>query len=259
MKHSDDRLVTPLYVKTDGELPWPTNDRAFYVLSANGLFLCRDHPFFRSSVPARHWPSELAKHRKFLELRHPKVPRRQVELIVGFFSKIAELHNAEAAALLLWDRAARRVKVHIPRQQATVFESWTGRRSPQDVSYDVPDLPQTVSVIGDAHSHVDGPAYSSAKDKRDEAHRAGLHVVVGRISREPPEFHCEFVVDSARFEVDPPAVMGTYRRRRTEIPEEWLDRVEVKVERPMRRLRYYGAASDRDPKSPSDLTPWERQ
>ena len=107
MKHPDETLVTPLYVKSDAGMSWPADERAFYVLGSNGLLLCRNHPFFRSCVPARYWPSELARQDRFLELAHPKLPREQIESIIGFFARVGALHRAEAAVLLLWDRAAR--------------------------------------------------------------------------------------------------------------------------------------------------------
>ena len=265
MRHPEGNLITPLYLALDEDLPWP-EDPAFYMLASNGLFICRNDALFRSSVPARHWPSELATHQRFLDLRHPKVPRRQFELILGFFSKIAELHRAEAAALLLWDRVKRRLKFTIPPQQATVFEGWSGKRSPLDVRYEIPDLPEEVSVIGDVHSHVDGRAYSSLTDRRDEEHRAGLHVVVGRIFRDRPEYHCEFVVDGMRFAVDPPSVLGTGHRPATDIPEEWIDRVEVEVERPKQHVYYDERGYKYDergykpgPSGPRQLTRWRRR
>ena len=36
-----EKLTTPLYVKTDPDMPWPEDENAFYVLSADGLFFCR--------------------------------------------------------------------------------------------------------------------------------------------------------------------------------------------------------------------------
>jgi hypothetical protein len=77
---------------------------------------------------------------------------------------------------------------------------------------------------------MDGPAYASSMDKADEEYRAGLHIVVGRVHLEPPEFHCEVTVDGARFPVaDLGAIIAGYQRRRErEVPQAWLDRLTVK-------------------------------
>jgi PRTRC genetic system protein A len=228
-----EKLTTPLYVKTDADMPWPEDESVFYVLSADGLFFCRNHRFFRSSVPARSWPTGLAPHVERLELRHPKIPRRQIELLVGFFDEIAAEHGAEAAALLIWDRNAQRTRLHVPPQRSTVFEGWSGSRYPGQVYYDVPhDLPAHWSVIGDVHSHADEAAYASATDQADERHRPGVHLVIGRVYREPPEMHCEFVVDGTRFRTAPALVLAGYERRNRRFPRTWLDRVTVEVHRP---------------------------
>jgi hypothetical protein len=228
MKHPDDTLVTPIYVKTQADMPWPDDEKAFHVLGSNGLFLCRNHPFFRSCVPASAWPSELAEQKTFIELHYPKIPRRRFEVIVGFFARVAELHRSEAAVLLAWDSSVQRLRLVVPEQTATVSRNWWGDVYPIGLHYQVPtDLPAGWTIIGDVHSHVDEPAYASGTDKDDETHRAGLHVVVGRISREPPDIHIAAVVDGQRFRVEPTAVLAGYRQRRLRFPSAWLERVKV--------------------------------
>lgn len=240
MKHPDERSTLPLYVKTDEHMPWP-GDPVFYVLSRTGLFLCRNHRFFRSSVPARTWPAELASHPAYLTLRYPRMSRPQIERVVGFFARIADLYGSEAAVLLLWDDRARRLSLHVPPQTASVSRTWLGRRYPVDVRYEQPlDLPDHVTIVGDVHSHANEPAYASATDRSDESHKAGLHVVVGKLYREPPELHCEIVVDGTRFEVDPAEVIEGYDARCESVPKAWIDKVEVDVLGPV-------SASTREP------------
>lgn len=239
----DDKLMTPIYIKSRPDMPWPEEEKAFYVLSASGLFLCRNHPFFQSSVPAPHWPSELSTQRTFLELRYPRVPRKLFETIVGFFDRIGELHGSEAGVLLAWDRAAQRVRLIVPEQQATVSRSWFGGVYPIGLHYEVPtDLPAAWTIIGDVHSHVNEAAYASGTDKYDETYRAGLHLVVGRLYREPPELHMEAVVDGHRFPIEPAQVLEGYDKRRLRVPKKWLERVKVEPY-PKKSRSYYGGSS----------------
>src|SRR5207247_9057071 len=86
-------------------------------------------------------------------------------------------------------------------------------------------------LVGDIHSHVDGAAYASFTDRDDEAHRPGLHIVVGRISEEPPEFYVAVVVDGTRFRLESQfaVVQGYSRRRVREVPQAWIDQVSVKT------------------------------
>ncbi|HOX57302.1 MAG TPA: Mov34/MPN/PAD-1 family protein [Candidatus Paceibacterota bacterium] len=228
MNSPNSDLLTPIYLKTDEVMEWP-QDKTFYLLSRDGLFLCRNHQFFSSCVPADRWPSELAGHRQFLQFDYPRLSQRLVEQVVGFFDIIGERYGSEAAVLLAWNRDTNQVEVVVPDQIATVSSSYYGKPYGIDLHYDVPTLPSHLLLIGDIHSHVDAPAYASWTDKVDEAYRPGLHLVVGRILDEPPEFYCAVVADGTRFRVKDLALVmeGYRRRRREEVPPEWIASVTV--------------------------------
>lgn len=229
MKHSEDRLVTPIYLKMQAKMPWP-DDTFFYVLTADGLFACRNHKFFRSCVRAPHWPSELARQEPFLNVSYPKMSRRMIERIVGFFSVAADVYGSEAGVLLAWSEPQKRIHVVVPEQVATVNRNRWGDTFPIGLKYETPDdLPADWVILGDAHSHVDYWPTPSYVDDLDETHRAGVHIVVGKIYSEPPEFHVEAVVDGKRFTLRPEHVMKGYRRRDTDVPREWLEKVKIKA------------------------------
>jgi PRTRC genetic system protein A len=229
MKASSLELITPIYLKLTPDMPWPT-DRAFYLLSRDGLSFCRNDRLFQSCVPARGFPRELAGQEPFVRLNYPRVPQRLLETIIGFFAVIGARHNAEAAAVLVWNRDRAAIEAVVPPQVSLVSMGWGGRGYPMEVHYDVPPLPPHLTVIGDIHSHVEEAAYASFMDQRDETHRPGLHLVIGRISQEPPEFHIEMVVDGARFPIKrPETVLEGYERRRIQdVPETWFNQVTVK-------------------------------
>jgi hypothetical protein len=228
--NGSDRPVTPVLIKTAENLPWPDDERIFYILGRNGLYLCRNHEFFRSCVPARRGPSELEEQTSLLVPRFPTIPRALFEQAVGFFERVADLHGAEAAVLLVWDRTARRVRLVVPEQTAKMSRGWNENRYPIGLHYVPPtDLPTDWVPFGDIHSHVDYSAYASSTDVADETHAAGLHVVVGRIFREPPEIHVEAVVDGTRFALEASRVIEDYRSRRMDVPGRWIDRVHVET------------------------------
>jgi hypothetical protein len=228
MPRVDDSLTTPVHVKTHEEGAWP-RDRVFFMLASNGLFLCRNNEFFQSCVPARNFPRELRQQRSFFRSRYPRVPQSILEHVVGFFAAVGLL-GAEAIVLLVWDRRYRRMRVVVPRQIATVGRAHGGGLYPIGVSYEIPaDLGPHLTLIGDIHSHVDASAWASFTDCDDESFRAGLHVIIGRIGREPPEVCAEAVVDGQRFELPWSHVFAGYRRRRMRIPRSWKRKVEVRV------------------------------
>jgi PRTRC genetic system protein A len=225
--NSNHQPLTPIHLKTHDELPWP-QDKAFYLLSRDGLFLCRTHPFFSSCVPTDRWPGELAGQKPFLKMNYPPLPRPLIERTIGFFDMIGQRHSAEAAVLLVWNRQTEAMELVVPEQVATIGGGAYSAPYPIDVSYEIPTLPAHLMLIGDIHSHVDGPAYASWTDKADEAYRPGLHIVVGRVQNEPPEFHCEVTADGTRFLVkDLSLIIPDYQKRRRDVPQEWIARVRV--------------------------------
>jgi hypothetical protein len=220
----------PLYLKTTPDMPRPT-DPEFYWVTRDGAFLCRNHPFFTTDVPTRRPVKALAAHAAACEVRYPRVPVSTLEFVVGFFDRVYEEHRSESVVLLLWDLDRQRYRVWVPDQEATVWRSWSGARSPLDVSYTVPRaLPERHLLVGDVHCHGNMPAYSSWTDRADERYRDGVHAIVGRIDDDPPEFHVELAVDGHRFELEPAQVFEGYRKRRRIVPRRWLDRVTVKID-----------------------------
>jgi hypothetical protein len=222
-------MPIPLYLKTDAQMPRPT-DSEFYWLTRDGAFLCRNHPFFTSDVPAKRPIRALAEHEPRCVVRYPKVKASTLEFIVGFFDRVYQLHQSESVVLLLWDLEAQRYKLCVPEQEAGVWESYSGRRSPQDVRYTVPVLPARHLLVGDIHCHGNLAAFASTTDRDDERYRDGVHAVVGSIESEPPEFHLELAIDGYRFGLEMSHIFEGYTQRRRFVPRQWLDRVRVQVD-----------------------------
>jgi PRTRC genetic system protein A len=226
-----EHLRTPIYLKLQQDAAWP-KDAVFFLLSGEGLHLCRNHDLFRSSVPAPNFPAELAPHEPFLALRYPVIPRRLVERAVGFFHEVYRRWGAEAGLLLVLDDATRQLRLTCPRQVASISRGIAGTL-PLNLRYQIPPLEPGELLIGDLHSHANEPAYASGTDRADEVNRTGLHVVVGRLGAvdrgETPAFHVDAVADGMRFSVQPRMVMEQYRRPGDDYPVWWLDRVEVEV------------------------------
>lgn len=223
-------LATPVLAKTDSDMAWPPGEQLFYMVSRNGLYACRQSEFFNSSVKAPSGPSGLVSQTEFFEPKFPKIPAMLIERAVGFFSAAADLHGCEAAALLAYDRSRNEARLVVPNQTATMGGAHYGRPYPIGVRYDFPtDLPDDWVVFGDIHCHVDYAAYASNTDIDDELHSAGLHIVVGRINRDSPEFHVEAVVDGTRFVLQPADLFEGFEDRRFDFPNEWLERIQIET------------------------------
>ena len=233
-----------ILLKTDDDFAWPEDIPMFYLLARDGLYICRNHELFRSCVPTRGGPRQFAEQATFLRPQFPLIPQSLLEQSAGFFSEIAERHGSEAAALFFWDRGAQCVRLYVPEQVATVIRYSDGYVSPIGVHYTPPtDLPEDWVPFADIHCHVNFSAYASGTDKQDELHSAGLHIVVGHIDEEPPEFHVEAVVDGMRFRIDPEEVIEGYATRSADVPKEWHARLAVEQPSYNTGQGWYGSVS----------------
>lgn len=216
----DLKLNTPVYLKTGKEMELP-KDKLFYLLTRDGLFLCRNHDWFQSCVPAKTGPSDLEEQKSFVNLSYPLIPRALMERAVGFFHLVHEAHGWESALLLVWDRQTKQMDLVCPDQKA----------SAATVKYTIPNLPHHLTLMGDIHCHGRWGATASGIDEDDEFKRPGIHLVVGNVDKEPPELFAAAVVDGHRFELKTPmSLIEDYLQRDTKsVPREWIGKVKEKV------------------------------
>jgi hypothetical protein len=236
----------PIYLKTTANMPRP-QDPEFYWMTHSGLFICRTHTFFSSDAPSKRMPGSLAAHQPSCEVRFPPLGVAALEYVVGFFREVYNRHGSEAVVLLLWDLERQRYRICVPRQRASVWQSYSSSLPCAiDVAYDIPTpLPPNHILIGDIHSHADLPAYTSGTDSHDERYRDGVHVVVGHIDRDPPDFHLEMAADGCRFGLAFEHFFRGYHARRRRIPAEWLAKVQVNVHRSFWATSYDDEADSR--------------
>jgi hypothetical protein len=225
-------MPIPIYLKTAADMPRPA-DPEFYLVTQDGTFFCRNHQFFQSDVRTRRPIRSLAPHDVVCRLKYPKLGVAALEYVIGFFDRVFERHASEAVVLLLWDVDRRRYRLLVPEQQATVWESSSGLRSPLDVKYTLPkSLSPQHLLVGDIHSHGDVGPYASWTDKEDELYRDGVHIIVGHIDRDPPSLHMELTVDGTRFPIQFEEIFKGYCQRRRILPEAWMKMMKIKVDRP---------------------------
>lgn len=232
-----DGLATPVYAKTDEDFVWP-KDPFFYLVTKDGLFLCRNTKFARSCVKAATYPPDFGGQESFLFSKYPKIGAKDIAQVEGWFRDVANKHGCEAAALLVYDEVTEKVLIKIPKQTGGLDGAG---RYVLDVKFDIIDvvnaLPNTQRLIGSIHSHVFHSAYSSWTDQNDEVHWAGVHIVYGCLDKKNPEIHTEIVQDGNRFSAKTPLVMEDYEAPLHDYPKEWWDQLKCEII-PSRTVRY---------------------
>lgn len=248
-------IKIPIYTKDDPAFVRP-NDPEFYLVAQNGLFLCRNHRFFQSNVRmwgdkshfytynytseySRKWQEEdtkkarvihhLQPHEETATCKFPPLPQDLLELATGFFKKVHDQHHTEAIVLLFWNLKTKKYELRCPPQTV----SWGSCK------YEMTAPPPMCLQVGSVHSHGTMSAYSSFDDKEDERYLDGIHVVVGNIDRDPPDFHAVLAVDGKHFPQIPREVFEGYERRNPEFPPEWLEQLTVKT---YTNTQYFGGA-----------------
>jgi PRTRC genetic system protein A len=234
MKLENDNLSTPIYLKTDKHMDWP-KDKLFYLLSSDGLFLCRNHEWFTSCSLAKRGPGELEGQQPFAAIKYPKVPKVLMEKALSFFRRIEEEHHWEAALILVWNRETQSMDLVCPDQKA----------SDTSVKYDIPKLGQHLALIGDIHSHCNLSPNPSITDEHDEFNRPGLHLIAGRINDKTVQFYAAIVIDGQRFDVAFEQVVEGYGDSNpASAPAEWLDKVKPEYKQYAGGYYYGDYASD---------------
>jgi hypothetical protein len=217
-------MHTPVYLKQSDDEALP-EDLVSYLLTRDGLFMCRSNGLFRSSTPCRR-VTELALHEPTVHWKHP-IPQAMAEEIIGFFSALEKRHGCEAVVLLAWGEHCG-YKAIVPEQTATVASGAFDLSFPVGVHYEVPALPPGMVLAGDVHSHGVLAAFQSEIDVRD--YRPGLQLVVGQVHLpDPPHLYATVSADGWRFIMkNPLTLFAGYARRSMDFPADWLSRVHIR-------------------------------
>ena len=218
-----DPLDTPVYLK-EKDFVWPS-DKLFYLMTADGLMICRNHMWFRSCALAKTGPNYLEKQKETCALKYPEIPRALVEKSVGFFLRIYKKEHWESALILVFNRETQQMELVCPDQTCS-YGSVN-----YDTEKEVAKLPHgKYLLIGDLHSHCNFSPEPSMTDTDDELKRPGLHIVVGHLGKKEPEFYCAAVVDGCRFECKIEDVIEGFDEPvpEDEIPQEWIEKVKEK-------------------------------
>lgn len=188
------------------------------VLAKNGLFIKREHEFFKSCVPARDFPfEELADQATYCQIKLPKIRQVTMEKIVGFFDAVYKKYKAEAGVILYYNAEKKLVMFSVPKQQVNANE--------MKYKEGVKHLEGMIR-FGTVHSHGGHTAYSSPTDEKDEEYQTGLHITIGDVDKEPPTFHAEYIVDGVRFGIrDVWDVVEGYEKRNKDVPKEFMKQV----------------------------------
>ena len=175
----------PVYLKDPGFEP--PEDPIHYLVTADGLFLVKENPVFRSCVRVRGIRG-LQGQKDEVQWKLPAIPGALLQRVVSLFREVYRRHKSEAIALFLYDPATKEYELSVPEQYVAGGH----------LTYVPGPRPPGKIRVGTIHSHAEADAFHSPVDDGDEAHDDGLHVTVGNLNG-TFSLSCSLVVDGRRF------------------------------------------------------------
>jgi hypothetical protein len=200
-------------------------DPLHYLIAANGAFLVKRTALF-TSITAADCVAGLEEQAPAVMLQFPKVPRRIVEEVLGFFCVVYGRWHGEAVAFLFYSPETQEFRVEIPHQILRRRRTRNGWRTDGRVEYGAIDRPDGFLKLGDVHSHGHVHAFFSQTDMRDDT-EDGLRIVFGRLTDTDIDVCVSFVANGCRFTLEPADVLdlepGPFVLRAPS--EAWIERV----------------------------------
>ncbi|MDR3703759.1 MAG: hypothetical protein P4L56_29185 [Candidatus Sulfopaludibacter sp.] len=115
--------MIPLYCKTaDFEEP---PEAMYHLLTRDGLFRVLRTGLFTAVLSVEGVP-DLESQKSGLQLGFPRVPRKLMESVYGFFQAVFDRWEAEAIVLLYYSPEQRIFRVAVPKQ--TIYRYQNGSR-----------------------------------------------------------------------------------------------------------------------------------
>lgn len=191
----DKTKVLPNFeVKAVKQQDLPKNGN-YYLLTSNGWFMHKDMSWADVFVPAEAFPC-LAKSRKSIDLKVPKIPSLILAKSHQFFNAVFHKFHGEAELMILFNTKTNVYDLWCPDQRVTHG----------GVHYDLSDKAAKKGLdnifIGTIHSHCDFDAFHSGTDVADEVSHDGIHITLGHVNTKTPSVAVSLVVNGIRWTQD---------------------------------------------------------
>jgi len=195
-----------------------------YVITADGIIkhhkLRGENRYIRvkvNSIPGFEAP-KLPQAINFLPAG--KIPKELFDQILAFFYGVMKKNGDKALEAMAWICYSQERGYHIiiPDQQI----------SAASVRYDWSSVPAGTSIIVDIHSHNNMNAFFSGTDNNDDRANISFSGVVGKMNQTVPETVWRFNYQDRKFEAKFEDIFDVAP---VEVPDEWLDKVEVSTPR----------------------------
>lgn len=241
-------------VNSNDDLPVP--EQPYFLWTKDGMYLVKEGFLGISVIQTKLTPPNLGtlgnwKNGVFWYKAKP-IPADVTSQAVDFFRQVWNKHKTEAEVLIIYNEhkpEGSQYRLFIPAQRVSGGSVHS--------AYAPEDIPRGWFVIGSMHSHCNFSAFHSGTDTNDAATFNGVHITVGFLQRDKPEFavmvstNGEFFHYKSNIEV----ILDVTDLDARKAPEQWMNflMVEESVGRKIKKaLR--DQLRDHKPKIPATVT-----
>ncbi len=198
--------------------------KEIYIMTLNGCFkhhiLRGENRFVRTKVTSIPGYTEPKIEEGMNFLPAGKIPYALYEQVLAFFKKVMEVKTAELEAMIhILYNPEQGYHLGVPPQTI----------SKASVSYDWNYVPAGTSIIVDIHSHNTMNAFFSSTDNRDDGGNISFSGVFGKLKDREPETCWRFNYYAKKYEASVEDLFDAPVRPAVEIPEEWINNVNVQT------------------------------
>lgn len=198
----------------------------YYFATKNGWYSNVPTLFGTAHIPADKWPKRLPEQKTLFYYSEEKVPGFIFDQALDFFRQVYRKHQTEATSYICRDSDGQ-YSLFIPKQYVTgasvnhkVEAGQMGDRSP----------------VGTIHSHCMMSAFHSGTDEHDMGKMPGLHVTIGMVMSEEPEYAVAMAVGDTKFDIEPHDILDESITEDANgfnsAPEHWLNFVHANERAP---------------------------
>lgn len=193
-------IVSPTGAADD--LPVPT--APYYRLYEQGMFLHRPLVFGHGIVrnPTYKAPKRLKAFEHpggYFYFTGPRLPINIMAQAINFFRRALADKNSEAEVIVTQNYETKEHRLFIPTQ-------WVGKGGVRSL-YNPEHIAQGWLVIGTIHSHCDFSPRHSGIDEADAKKMDGIHLVIGMLQNELPEYDAMVSMNKMLWDY-PPATLA---------------------------------------------------
>jgi len=138
-------------------------------------------------------PEHLKEYEELFHFNDRKLPVHIIEQAHDFFRQVWHKQKTESSVYILQHPVTNDYKMYVPEQYVTKV-SVNHKMEPGEIQHGY-------RAIGTIHSHCDFGAFHSGTDDHDMKKMPGLHITIGHVDQDVPEFAFALSVNGVRFDI----------------------------------------------------------